>query len=127
MGCVCLGCSTLCVGKAQPWTIYLYSFSWNQLSSHFPLLTHIIKGQPGPHIAPAYVGSEEGSNRFGSYVRSISLYLYKRLFTHDLMVTRQQLYRCDRAPVQMFWFHVLYSRKFLKNSYVQQKVFHYLH
>jgi hypothetical protein len=32
------------------------------------------------HVAPACVGSEEGSNHFGSYVRNIFLHFCKRLF-----------------------------------------------
>jgi hypothetical protein len=55
------------------------------------------------HVAPVCIGSKEGSDHFGSYVRSLSLHYYKlkeavsRTWTHDLMVTRQQLYRCARA------------------------------
>jgi hypothetical protein len=58
------------------------------------------------HVAPACAGSREGSDRFGSYVRSLSLHFCKRLFpgTHDLMVTRQQLYCRARAPLlQQTW------------------------
>jgi hypothetical protein len=32
------------------------------------------------HITPACAGTREGSDHFGSYVRSLSLYFYKRLF-----------------------------------------------
>jgi hypothetical protein len=32
------------------------------------------------HVAPVCTGSGEGSDRFGSYVRSISLHFCKRLF-----------------------------------------------
>jgi hypothetical protein len=32
------------------------------------------------HVAPAYAGSMEGSDHFGSYIRSLSLHFYKRLF-----------------------------------------------
>jgi hypothetical protein len=37
------------------------------------------KGSP-VHITPVCAGSEEGSDHFGSYVHSFSLYFYKRLF-----------------------------------------------
>jgi hypothetical protein len=33
------------------------------------------------HVAPACARSEEGSDHFGSYVRSLSLHLYKMLFS----------------------------------------------
>jgi hypothetical protein len=32
------------------------------------------------HVAPACAGSREGSDRFGSYVRSLSLHFCKSLF-----------------------------------------------
>jgi hypothetical protein len=51
------------------------------------------------HVAPACAGFDH----FRSYVRSLSLHFCKRLFlglTHDLMVTRQQLHRCAKAPLQ---------------------------
>jgi hypothetical protein len=32
------------------------------------------------HVAPAYAGSGEGSDHFGSYVHSISLHFCKSLF-----------------------------------------------
>jgi hypothetical protein len=54
------------------------------------------------HVAPACAGSGEGSDHFGSYVRSLYLHFCKRLFprrTHDLMATRQQLYCCVRTPL----------------------------
>jgi hypothetical protein len=38
------------------------------------------KGSP-VHVAPAYAGSGEGSDHFGSYVCSLSLHFYKRLFS----------------------------------------------
>jgi hypothetical protein len=53
------------------------------------------------HIPPTCVGSGEGSNHFESYVCDLSPHFYRRLFlglTHDLMVTKQQLYSCARAP-----------------------------
>jgi hypothetical protein len=60
------------------------------------------KGSP-VHVAPACSRSGERSDHFGSYARNLSLHFYKRLFlgleTHDLMITRQQLYRCVRAPL----------------------------
>jgi hypothetical protein len=37
------------------------------------------KGSP-VHVVPACTGSGEGSNHFGSYVHSISLHFYNRLF-----------------------------------------------
>jgi hypothetical protein len=44
------------------------------------------------HVAPAYTGSEEGYNYFGSYVPSFYMHFCKWLFPGlDLMVTRQQL------------------------------------
>jgi hypothetical protein len=49
------------------------------------------------HVAPAYAGSEKGSNHFGSYVCRLFLYFYKRLFAGPEPMTsgtRQQLYRC---------------------------------
>jgi hypothetical protein len=61
------------------------------------------------HVATACTGSEEGSNHFGSNVRNISLHFCKRLFsktwTHDLMVTREQLYRYARSPLH--WLEIL--------------------
>jgi hypothetical protein len=53
------------------------------------------------HIAPTCAGSDH----FGSYVYSIFLHFYKRLFQGlELMIswsqlTRQQLYHCTRAPL----------------------------
>jgi hypothetical protein len=42
-----------------------------------------------------------GSDHFGSYVCSLSLHLCKRLFLGlELMITRKQLYRHARAPIQ---------------------------
>jgi hypothetical protein len=38
-----------------------------------------LKGSP-MHVASAYAGSGEGSDHFRSYVRTISLHFYKRLF-----------------------------------------------
>jgi hypothetical protein len=32
------------------------------------------------HVAPASAGSKKGFSHFGSYVRNLSLYFYKRLF-----------------------------------------------
>jgi hypothetical protein len=32
------------------------------------------------HVAPVCIGFGEGFDHFGSYVRSLSLYFYKRLF-----------------------------------------------
>jgi hypothetical protein len=61
----------------------------------------ITKGSP-VHVAPACVGSGEGSDHFGSDVRSHFLHFCKSLFlglAHDLMVTWQQLYRCTRTPL----------------------------
>jgi hypothetical protein len=43
------------------------------------LLVSIKKGSP-VHVVPTCVGSGEGSDRFGSYVRSLSLHLCNRLF-----------------------------------------------
>ena len=40
---------------------------------------YIIKGSP-VHVAPACAGSGEGSDHFGSIVRSLSLHFCKRLF-----------------------------------------------
>jgi hypothetical protein len=37
------------------------------------------KGSP-VHVTPAYEGSKEGSDHFGSYVRSLSMHFYNRLF-----------------------------------------------
>ena len=51
------------------------------------------KGSP-VHVAPACVGSREGSDHFGSIVHSLSL-------TRDLLVTRQQLYHCAKAPLRV--------------------------
>jgi hypothetical protein len=45
--------------------------------SHDALAT--IKGSP-VHVAPACAWSGEGSDHFGSYVRSLSLHFCKRLF-----------------------------------------------
>jgi hypothetical protein len=59
------------------------------------------KGSP-VHVASACAGSEEVSDHFVSYVRSISVFLQEAVLqdlTHDLMVTRQQLYRCAGAPL----------------------------
>jgi hypothetical protein len=43
------------------------------------LLVSIKKGSP-VHVVPTCVGSGEGSDRFGSYVRNLSLHLCNRLF-----------------------------------------------
>jgi hypothetical protein len=53
------------------------------------------------HIAPAC----SGSDHFGSYLRSLSLHLCKRLFPglKPMTVTRQQLYHCARAPLPMIY------------------------
>src|SRR3954464_9298043 len=43
--------------------------------------THFIKKKGRPvHVAPACAGSGEGSDHFGSIVRSLSLHFCKRLF-----------------------------------------------
>jgi hypothetical protein len=43
------------------------------------------------HIAPACIGYGEGSDHFGSYVRSISLHFCKRLFSgFELMTSWSQ-------------------------------------
>jgi hypothetical protein len=47
-------------------------------TDHFQQTWHK-KGSP-VHVAPACAGSGEGSNRFGSYVHSLSLHFCKRLF-----------------------------------------------
>ena len=58
------------------------------------------KGIP-VHVAPAYAGSREGTDHFGSFVRSLSLHFCKRLFLGlELMTSwhkaaRQQLYHCS--------------------------------
>jgi hypothetical protein len=45
------------------------------------------------HVAPVYIGFSERSGHFGSYVHSIFMHFYKRLFSglepHELMVTSQ--------------------------------------
>jgi hypothetical protein len=48
------------------------------------------------HVAPACVGSGGGSDHFGSYVRSIFLHFYKKIF-----LTRQQIYHCARDPLAL--------------------------
>jgi hypothetical protein len=51
------------------------------------------------HVAPTCAGFKEGS-----YVCSISLHLQEavsKTWTHNLMVTRQQLYRYTRAPLMI--------------------------
>jgi hypothetical protein len=49
------------------------------------------------HVAPACAGSGEGSDHFGSIVRSLSLHLCKRQFPELELVTRQQLYHRAKA------------------------------
>jgi hypothetical protein len=47
------------------------------------LMYAALKGNP-VHVAPAWVGSREGSDHFRSYVRNLSLHFCKRLFnSHD--------------------------------------------
>jgi hypothetical protein len=66
-------------------------------------LVHAYPSKKGSsvHIAPACAGSEEGSDHFRSYVRSLSLYFCKRLLPGlDHMISwSQQLYRCARVPL----------------------------
>jgi hypothetical protein len=62
--------------------------------------TQRIKGSP-VHVAPACTGSRERSDHFGSYVRSLSLHFYKRLFpVLEPMTSWSQGNRCARAPLQ---------------------------
>jgi hypothetical protein len=44
-----------------------------------PSRTSMIQKGSLVHVAPACVGTREGSDHFGSYVRNISLHFYKRL------------------------------------------------
>jgi hypothetical protein len=45
------------------------------------ILVMFVKKRGSPmHVAPACIGFEEGSDHFGSYVRSLSLHFYKRMF-----------------------------------------------
>jgi hypothetical protein len=51
------------------------------------------------HIAPAYAESGEGSDHFGSYVCSLSLYFCTRLFpAHEPMTSWSQGNRFTIAP-----------------------------
>ena len=64
----------------------------------------IKKGSPGA-VAPACAGSGEGSDHFGSLVRSLSLHFCKRLFPGLEPVTSwsqgSNFYRCAKAPLQL--------------------------
>jgi hypothetical protein len=50
------------------------------------------------HVAPAYVGSREESDHFGSYARNLSLYFCKRLFPARLetMTSWSKQYRNEK-------------------------------
>jgi hypothetical protein len=76
------------------------------------------KGSP-VHVAPSCVGSGEWSDHFRPYVRSSSVHLCKSLFsgTHDLMVTRQQLYR--GLP-----FHPFISEPYIFPRHITQSLLH---
>jgi hypothetical protein len=71
--------------------VYLI-FMWYSGRDGKGVVSISVKGSPVP-VALACVVSGEGSGQFWSYVCSLPLHFYKRLFPgHDLMVTRQQLY-----------------------------------
>ena len=63
-----------------------------------------IKGSP-VHVAPACTRSGEGSDHFGSIVRSLSLHFCKRLFPGLEPVTSwsqgSSFYHCAKAPLQL--------------------------
>jgi hypothetical protein len=50
------------------------------------------------HVAPTCAGSRDGSDHFGPF-SAILQEVVSRTWTHDLMVTRQQRYRCAKAPL----------------------------
>jgi hypothetical protein len=51
------------------------------------------------HVVSACAGYREGSDHFGSLGLMYATFPY--IFARDLMVTRQQLYRCARAPLHL--------------------------
>jgi hypothetical protein len=63
----------------------------------------------GQHDAcnPAWQGSKKGPSTLGlmyTIFPCIFARCYFQVLTHDLMVTKQQLYRCARAPLQWLYF-----------------------
>jgi hypothetical protein len=53
------------------------------------------------HVVPACAGSGEGSNHFGSYVRSLSLHFGKRLFPGlELMNSKKKIDVSWRGAVE---------------------------
>ena len=85
-------------------TIYVTSTMTSLSGCRWPLNVYrwMLKGNL-VHVAPACAGSREGSDHFGSIVRSLSLHFCKRLFPGLEPVTSwsqgSSFYHCAKAPL----------------------------
>jgi hypothetical protein len=89
------------------------------LTSHSILPPYVLRsiklfeGSP-VHVAPAWARSEEGSDHFESYIRSISLHFCKRMFLGlEHMTSWSQGKKITTAPRLPFIYQTLRTLKFL--------------
>jgi hypothetical protein len=86
---------------AVVYNLVLPIFSWNDPWTVFRECAIMVWLGSLVHVTPTCSGSEEESDHFRSYVRSISFLkdVVSSTWTHDIMVTRQQVYHCTRLPI----------------------------